>query len=109
MNGEPEDRIALNEMTARRINEAIESGNRPQDVHYELAFRCECGRFGCNQMLGVALGDYERVRANPRRFVVAPGHEDPEIETVVHGARGYNVVEKHDAAGEAAEEADPRS
>jgi hypothetical protein len=51
---------------------------------------------------------YERVRANPRRFVMIAGHEMPEVERVVDRSQGYFVVEKRNEAGVLAEETDPR-
>jgi hypothetical protein len=39
---------------------------------------------------------------------VHPGHEQPEIETVVDTLEGYLIVEKEDAAGHLAEAKDPR-
>jgi hypothetical protein len=49
------------------------------------------------------------VRRDPRRFVVALGHEDTEIERVVARLEGYTVVEKIAEAAEVAIEHDPRS
>lgn len=59
----------------------------------------------CVTMLEIAPSEFEAVRANDRRFVVVPGHVDPEIEVVVEQRGGYVVVEKVDAAGEVAENA----
>ena len=109
MPDDPEVRVARNESIAREVNEAIEHGKGPADVLSPLVFRCECGRFGCNELIEVTMGDYERVRSHPRQFLVAKGHEQPDVETVIHERDGYNVVEKRDEAGRAAEERDPRS
>jgi hypothetical protein len=106
---DPEDRVARNESVAREVNEAIEHGRGPADVQAALAFRCECGRFGCNKLIEVTMGEYERVRSHPRQFLVATGHEQPEFETVVDGGESYLVVEKQDEAGREAEARDPRS
>jgi len=106
---DPEERVARNESIARDINEAIEHGRGPSDVLAPAAFRCECGRFGCNTMIEVTMGEYERVRSHPRQFLVATGHEQPEFETVVHTGDGHVVVEKQDEAGREAEARDPRS
>jgi hypothetical protein len=106
---ESESRVARNESIARDINEAIEQGRGPADVQAPVAFRCECGTFGCNKLIEVTMGEYERVRAHPRQFVVATGHEQPEFETVVHAGDSYTVVEKQNEAGREAEARDPRS
>ena len=49
------------------------------------------------------LREYERVRAHPRRFMVHPGHEEPEAERIVDPQSDYLVVEKNDEAGRVAE------
>jgi hypothetical protein len=46
------------------------------------------------------------VRANPRQFVVLPGHQDPEFEVVEHADERYLVVRKVGEAGRAAERAE---
>ncbi|HEV7177119.1 MAG TPA: hypothetical protein VGN29_16580 [Solirubrobacteraceae bacterium] len=104
-----EDRVARNESIAREVNEAIEHGRGPADVQAAVAFRCECGRLGCNKLIDVTMGDYERVRSHPRQFLIATGHEQPEFETVVYAGEEYSVVEKQDEAGREAEARDPRS
>jgi hypothetical protein len=104
-----EERIGRNESIAREVNEAIEVGRGPADVQSPVAFRCECGVFGCNTLIEVTLGEYERVRSHPRQFLVATGHEQPDLERVVHVRDGYCVVEKVDEAGREAEARDPRS
>ena len=106
---DPEERVARNESIARDINEAIEQGRGLSDVLSPAAFCCECGRFGCNTMIEVTMGEYERVRSHPRQFLVATGHEQPEFEKVVHTGDGHVVVEKQDEAGREAEARDPRS
>jgi hypothetical protein len=46
---------------------------------------------------------------DPKQFLVAPGHELPEIETVVSRKRSYQVVAKRGQAAEVAIDLDPRS
>jgi hypothetical protein len=107
MDDETEKRVAKNEGVFREINERIEAGRWPGDAS-GAAVRCECANLGCNLMLELTPADYERVRAHPRRFVVAPGHEAPESEKVVDRAGDYLVIEKLDEAGRIAESQDPR-
>jgi hypothetical protein len=106
---DPEHRVARNESIAREINEAIEHGSGPVDVQAPLAFRCECGRFGCNKLIEVPMGEYGRVRGHPRQFLLATGHEEPEFETIIYSGEDYIVVEKQDEAGRLTEARDPRS
>jgi hypothetical protein len=54
-------------------------------------------------MLEVTPEQYSAVRANPRQFLVLPGHVVTEVETVVAEHDGYVVVEKLGGAGSLAE------
>jgi hypothetical protein len=56
----------------------------------------------------VTLAEYEEVRKFPRRFLVAKGHDLPEVEVAVAANDRFVVVEKTDAAGQAAAATDPR-
>jgi hypothetical protein len=101
-------RLAGNEAFFRKVNEAIKRGQWPGEETAPIAFRCECARMGCNQLIVLTLADYERVRADAERFMVLPGHELPELERVVETWPGYVVVLKLEAAAELARASDPR-
>lgn len=101
------ERAAHNEATFREINEAIEAGIWKGDRD-RAAFVCECGELGCNVVLEVTMETYERVRSDSRWFVIAPGHELTDIETVIERGDGYSVVEKRGEAGQVADATDPR-
>jgi hypothetical protein len=103
-----EQRVGQNEALFREINERIEAGRWPGDESEQLAFRCECSMLGCNHLLELTPAAYERVRANPRRFLLAPGHEIAGVEVVVEREASYLVVEKVGEAGRVAESTDPR-
>jgi hypothetical protein len=103
-----ERRMAANENVFREVNEGIVRGQWPGEGDSPIGFRCECARLGCNMLLTLTLAEYERVRANPARFVVIRGHEVPEVEVVVEDCGRYVVVEKVREAGEEAELRDPR-
>jgi hypothetical protein len=109
MTDESQRRLARNEALFRDTNEAIERGQWPGDPAKRVRFRCECSRMDCDQPVELMLAQYEQVRRFPRRFVIAPGHQMPELETVVDHGEGFVVVEKQDAAGETAAATDPRS
>jgi hypothetical protein len=102
-------RIARNEVLFREVNEAIERGRWPGEEDSPGAFRCECARLDCNSLVSLTPREYERVRATSRRFVVMPGHEIEDRETVVERGSDYIVVEKRDEAGRLAEASDPRT
>lgn len=109
MNDEHQRRLASNEAVFREVNEGIERGQWPGDEEKPVGFRCECARLGCNLLVEMTLPEYEQVRADPRHFLMIPGHELPEVESVVRREQSYVVVEKRDEAGEHAEAVDPRS
>jgi hypothetical protein len=101
---EPE-RLARNEATFRRINEAIDAGRQTRDGF--VAFVCECSQLGCNEVVELTLREYEEVRAHSRRFFVLRGHEGP-AEEVVDSRAYFLIVAKVGEAGEVAELTDPR-
>ncbi len=90
-------RLVHNEVIFRSVNEqvlALEErfGSR------EGGFVCECADTGCLETVFLRLDEYERTHDDPRRFVVVPGHERPEIENVVERHPYYLVVQKKDPA-----------
>jgi hypothetical protein len=101
-------RAAASEATIRDVNEGIERGQWPGEEDSPVGFRCECARLGCNQLIELTVREYEDIRAHPRRFVVVPGHELPEVETLIETRRGYLIVEKQGQAGAVAHEHDRR-
>jgi hypothetical protein len=101
-----DDRVAHNEATARRINEAIEEGRVSRDG--VAGFVCECGQLGCNSVIRLALSEYEAVRSASRQFAVVNGHE-AHFEQVVTRTPRYAIVAKQGSAGAIAEHTDPRA
>jgi hypothetical protein len=97
-----EERLARNELLFRDLNEQVEFVAKParqvaDPSVYE--FFCECSNVDCTLRLRLALATYEQVRSDSTQFIVAPGHELPEIEEVVSRTGEYQVVRKE---GEAA-------
>jgi hypothetical protein len=101
-------RLGHNESVFRQVNERIEAGRWRGEEDEPIAFRCECSALGCNLLIELTRGEYEQIRAFPRRFLLAPGHELPETEVVLERHPTYLVVEKHGVAGRVAERTDPR-
>lgn len=106
-----EERVARNEALFRHVNEEVKAlahrfGTRAGE---STGFVCECGDDACTDRVDVPIDVYERVRGNPRRFVVRPGHVLPEIEHPVEETDAYVVVEKHtETAIRVIERHDPR-
>jgi hypothetical protein len=109
MKDELQERLGANEALFREVNEGIERGQWPGEEDLPVSFRCECARLGCAELVELTVRSYERVRANPRRFIVLPGHEQADVEIVAERNPGYLVVEKLDRAAERATETDPRA
>jgi hypothetical protein len=59
--------------------------------------------------LRLTLAAYEAVRSEPTQFVVALGHELPEIQVVISRGDGYQLVRKQGDAADLVAQKDPRS
>jgi hypothetical protein len=104
------ERLAKNEVLFRTVNEAIEQqALRFGGIDDEYEFVCECSSTDCVERVRLTLRQYEQIRKDGTRFVLVPGHANPEVELVVERAANHHVVEKDGPAGIIAEQADPRS
>ena len=81
-----------------RVNEEIGGG-----PHDRLAILCECGEDGCDTTLDVTQAEYDEAHQQRDRFMVAPGHEDEQIEHVVKRTPEYLIVDKFGEAERVAE------
>jgi hypothetical protein len=86
-------RLAHNEAVFRSINEQVRALEERFDSR-EGGFLCECADTGCAENVFLGLDEYERIHEDDRRFFVIPGHERPEIETILERHPTYLVVEK---------------
>jgi hypothetical protein len=101
---EREVRAARNQALFRAINEKLRALNETfATVTERFTIACECADTGCVEMIDIHPHEYLAVRAEPRHFVVRPGHIYPDVEDVVSEADGYVVVEKSGTAAEVAE------
>jgi hypothetical protein len=101
-------RAAKNQALFRHVNARLVELNRNFELLTDRSvFVCECAHIDCIEQLDVALSDYERVRADPRRFFVAPSDEHvlPDVEHVVETHETYFVVEKIGVGAKVAEAA----
>jgi hypothetical protein len=101
---EQKRRIAINEATYRKINDAV----RAEGTDRPITFLCECGRLGCDQLIQLTRAEYEAVRSDSRRFALVPGHDIPEVEDVVARHDHYAVIEKHPDVDDIVKPTDPR-
>ena len=89
-------RIAENEVRFRDINERLRAGVEGLTAPEErIDYICECGDAACASSLALTVADYELVRGDPLQFAVEPGHEVPDVESVVARYERYLLVRKH--------------
>ena len=101
--------MGRNEILFRAVNERIEGTQSGQAVAGYFDFICECGDKDCIEQVSLTLVEYERIRSDSVQFVVLPGHEDAEIESIVQKDERFSVVRKEAEAAAFAEQHDPRS
>lgn len=86
-------RIGKTESLFREVNERVaESAARFESESAE--FICECDDASCTERIEVPLAEYGAVREHGTRFLVAPGHLDPDVERPVTRRRTFVVVDK---------------
>ena len=88
-------RIGENEIVFREVNERLrELGEGFSLVSERAEFVCECASTTCTERIQMPLSEYERVRSDPKWFLIVPGHDLPEYERVVDENQWYAIVEK---------------
>jgi hypothetical protein len=106
-----EERLARNEALFRELNERMKEISQslaPGETIPALEIFCECGQADCIEKLVVPFSEYEAVRSRPEHFLVATGHDTPEVETIFAQRDGYSIVEKHEEEAGIARQTDPR-
>src|SRR5205809_7601752 len=95
-----ESRLAKNEAVFRQVNERVieikeELGPDPRPLELVDGLICECSDAGCLERVGPrTISDYEAVRGDPRRFIIAANHQAFDVEGVLVMNPSYGVVEK---------------
>jgi hypothetical protein len=91
------ERQARNEAMFRAVNREIES-EASQLGEQDLEVLCECGRSGCSDLISITAAVYDEVHNERDRFLVTPGHDDPQLENVVKRTEEWLIVDKFGAA-----------
>ena len=108
---ERERRLGLNEALFREVNERLRGLNEtfgPLTNRVELI--CECADPACAERISFTVREYEELRGEPDRFVVAPGHEVADVEDVVATGERWHIVRKRPGEPtKLAEATDPRA
>jgi hypothetical protein len=105
-----EERIGLNEAVFREVNERIEGLAETFDLKtHSLDLICECGYGACDERISMTQAEYEEIRSEAHQFAVHPGHEYPDVESIVGRLKGYDIVRKNEGVpAKIAEQTDPR-
>ncbi|HEX6117625.1 MAG TPA: hypothetical protein VFY99_11025 [Solirubrobacterales bacterium] len=104
-----EERIARNESIFRVGNERMAQWEERHSNGERERYLCECADPACTEKIELSFSQYEYVRSDSKWFVVVPGHEVPDVETVIDTHDGWNVVEKADDVSHIVESTDPRN
>ena len=88
-----EARKARTESVFRDVNERIAENARRFEAG-STEFICECDDPRCTERVEATLEEYEQVRANGTRFLLAAGHGDSAVEELVERRDGFMIVEK---------------
>ena len=98
-----------NEALLREVNERIaevdksaEENNFAQEETL-FEFLCECGSSEgeaglCEERVLMTINEYDQVRSQDDRFVVAPGHESDWLECVAARTERFVIVDKRPEA-----------
>ena len=105
-----EERVSKNEAISRQLNEGIEAAFASDPPASFTTIICECGLEQCDRTVRITKAEYERVRSDPRQFVIFRDHLIPEVEQVVSDDDTFLVVAKREGTpAEVALQEDPRS
>lgn len=86
---------AINETRTRQTNEWIEDANDRFGAEHPMdEYRCECSDDACTSVMSLTRAEYEAVRAEGRRFIIAVDHENPELDTLLSSNERYSIVAK---------------
>jgi hypothetical protein len=104
-----EERMALNEVASRQINEKIEEAYQGEPPANRIDIVCECARMTCDAAIDITLDEYEDVREDARLFVIFPAHFVGDIEWIVSENDRFAVVAKREGApADVARDENPR-
>lgn len=100
------ERVARNDAIFRQANEGIREAAQEYAASDAIPFVCECAEPECRELVRLQIAEYLAIRAKPRWFLNAPGHDSAAGPwgTVVQEHDGYVVVEKLGEAGEIVEQ-----
>lgn len=104
-------RIGENEAIFRSVNEQVRGLTATLATGADqMKIVCECGARSCTEQFQIDTTSYAETRAEPTQFLIKPGHDLPETETVVAKNDVFWTVRKDPGIpAEIARETDPNS
>ena len=84
----------------------MREGDQSADVGSVVEIACECGRSGCAEVIALPWCVYEEAQREPRRLLLAPGHELPGFRRALSRYDSFVVVAKEEPAAAAIAEND---
>lgn len=102
------EQAAKNESAFRRANERLEEKTAEFGLADERTpYLCECEEERCVKIVRLTRAEYEDVRADPKRFLMVPGHQEAD-DLVVRQEAEFVVIEKRGEEGALAARQNPR-
>jgi hypothetical protein len=92
----------------REANERAKGWEEQHRLDEVELYFCECANPECRERVSLGKADYERVRSDSGHFVIVPGHEVPDLETVIQLNEGWAIIEKAPEVEDIVEARDPR-
>jgi hypothetical protein len=83
-----DERVARTEEFFKRVNDTMRNELGDGDGN----FLCECGNIACTEKLALNAEDLRLLHSIEGYFAVLPGHQIPEIETLVKENGRYAIV-----------------
>ena len=104
-------RIGENEAIFRSVNEQVRGLTATLSTAAEtMKIVCECGARSCTDQFEIDTAAYGKTREDPTLFLIRPGHDLPETETVVAKNDVFWIVRKDPGVpAEIARATDPNS
>ena len=104
-------RIGENEAIFRSVNEQVRGLTATLSTAAEtMKIVCECGARSCTDQFAIDTATYAETRRDPTLFLIRPGHDLPETETVIAKNDVFWTVRKDPGVpAEIARATDPNS
>jgi hypothetical protein len=77
----------------------MREGDQFAGVGSVVEIACQCGRSGCGEVIALPRCVYEQAQREPRRLLLAPGHELPGIGRALSRYDSFVVVSTEGTEG----------